>query len=277
MFAIDGVKLPSNASKARSGSRADFAREAAKLEAAALAMLARHRANDTLLSEAGLDAKATQLIKRMEAEARERRDWLKANPDDRKGSKGNIRKSNRTDNQSAKMATSMGVIQGYTGIAAVDDLHRIIIAEQAHDPAAGTFMCPAGNALYQNGMNCIHNGLIAVKFQGALRDCVPCTRRDRFLRMPAKTQTRQVCFFRGRADPTALRPSDRMKQALDSARGRELYGGRFATVEPVFGNLHHNKRLNRFTLRGRKKVDGQSKLYCLGHNIEKLAHHGYGQ
>ncbi len=34
MFAIDGVKLPSNASKASSGTRADFERQAAKLEAA---------------------------------------------------------------------------------------------------------------------------------------------------------------------------------------------------------------------------------------------------
>ena len=35
MFAIDGVKLPSNASKRRSGTRADFERQATKLEAAA--------------------------------------------------------------------------------------------------------------------------------------------------------------------------------------------------------------------------------------------------
>ncbi|WIM06172.1 MAG: transposase [Candidatus Nitricoxidivorans perseverans] len=47
-------------------------------------------------------------------------------------------------------------------------------------------------------------------------------------------------------------------------------------AEPMFGNLRHNKRLNRFTLRGQKKVDGQWKLYCLVHNIEKLAHHGHG-
>jgi transposase len=34
LFAIDGVKLPSNAAKAKSGTRADFEREAAKMEAA---------------------------------------------------------------------------------------------------------------------------------------------------------------------------------------------------------------------------------------------------
>jgi len=48
-------------------------------------------------------------------------------------------------------------------------------------------------------------------------------------------------------------------------------------VEPVFGNLRHNKGLDRFTLRGRAKVDTQWKLFCLVHNIEKLTHHGYAQ
>ena len=66
-----------------------------------------------------------------------------------------------------------------------------------------------------------------------------------------------------------------MKRAIDSEEGRARYGQRFATVEPVFGNIRHNKRLDRFTLRGRQKVDIQWKLYCLVHNIEKLAHHGY--
>ncbi len=65
-----------------------------------------------------------------------------------------------------------------------------------------------------------------------------------------------------------------MKQKIDSEAGRALYGGRFATVEPVFANIRHNKRLSRFTLRGKTKVDGQWKLYCMVHNIEKLANYG---
>ena len=67
----------------------------------------------------------------------------------------------------------------------------------------------------------------------------------------------------------------RMQQRLDTPEGREQYGQRFATVEPVVANLRHNKRLDRFTLRGRTKVDGQWKLFCPVHNIEKLAHAGY--
>ena len=68
-----------------------------------------------------------------------------------------------------------------------------------------------------------------------------------------------------------------MRRRIDSEHGRALYGGRFATVEPVFGNLRYNKKLMRFTLRGRRKVDTQWKLYCMVHNIEKLANNGYGR
>ncbi len=53
------------------------------------------------------------------------------------------------------------------------------------------------------------------------------------------------------------------------------YGQRFATVEPVFANVRYNRRLDRLTLRGRTKVQGQWLLFCLVHNIEKLTHAGY--
>jgi transposase len=372
MFAIDGVKLPSNASKARSGTRVDFERQAAKMEAAAQAMLARHRANDALPVEPDLAAKEARQVERLTREAAQMRQWLNVNPDERKGAKGKAIKSNRTDNESAKMATSKGVIQGYTGVAAVDDRHQIIVEAQAHgtgseqallmpmveaatplctpdtlitadagyhsdanlkalaeqdrpaliadnqmrkrderfkdqakykaqpdplydkahpkktagryrprdfsyDADAGTCVCPAGKSLYQNGANCNHNGQLAVKFQGALRDCMPCTQRDKCLRKPETTQTRQVSFFYGKTADGKLSYIDLMKRAIDSERGRALYGGRFSTVEPVFGNLRYNKGLDRFTLRGQKKVDTQWKLFCLVHNIEKLAHHGYAQ
>lgn len=370
MFAIDGVKLPSNASKAKSGTRADFQRQAGKLEAAAQAMLERHRQNDTRPVEPDLAEKSARRIERLNEEAAQLRQWLTEHPHDRKGRKGSFRKSNRTDNESAKMATSKGVIQGYTGVAAVDGAHQIIVEAQAHgtgseqelllpmihatqalttadtlytadagyhsatnlkalaaenipaliadngmrkrderfkdqarykalpdplydkahpkknartyrpsdftyDPDTGTCICPAGKMLYQNGSNCIHNGYLSTKFSGALRDCVPCDQRAKCLRTPERTRVRQVSFFRGKADATKVNYTDLMKRAIDSEEGRRLYGQRFAAVEPVFGNIRHNKRLNRFTLRGQKKVDTQWKLFCLVHNIEKLAHHGY--
>ncbi len=145
-----------------------------------------------------------------------------------------------------------------------------------YDAQARTCVCPAGKSLYGHGSNCLTNGYVSIRFQGAQRDCVPCTHRERCLRTPAKTKTRQVAFFQGKAPDTEESQTDRMKRRIDSPAGRALYAGRLATAEPVFGNLRHNKQLNRFTLRGRTKVDAQWKLYCLVHNIEKLAHHGYG-
>ena len=47
-------------------------------------------------------------------------------------------------------------------------------------------------------------------------------------------------------------------------------GGRAGVCESAV-----NKGLDRLTLRGRGKVDGQWQLFCLVQNIEKLAHHGY--
>jgi len=41
---------------------------------------------------------------------------------------------------------------------------------------------------------------------------------------------------------------------INTPQAREIYGQRLAIVEPVFGNLRAQKRLDRFTLRGRIKV-----------------------
>ena len=66
----------------------------------------------------------------------------------------------------------------------------------------------------------------------------------------------------------------RMMERFDSERGRYYYSKRMGAVEPVFGNTRATLGLDRFTLRGRRKVDAQWKLYCIVHNIGKLARYG---
>jgi hypothetical protein len=138
-------------------------------------------------------------------------------------------------------------------------------------------ICPAGKRLYRNGGNCNIGGRQAIKFSGAKRDCENCPLRTRCLRHPQRTPVRQVAIFLGKHAKAAEKAIERMKRKIDTDTGREMIARRFATVEPVFGNLRYNKGLNRFTLRGRHKVDGQWKLYCLVHNIEKLANNGYAK
>ena len=65
-----------------------------------------------------------------------------------------------------------------------------------------------------------------------------------------------------------------MKGKIDSPQGRLIYARRLAIVEPVFANICVQKRLDRFTLRSKVKVDVQWKLFALVHNIGKI--HKYG-
>ena len=146
----------------------------------------------------------------------------------------------------------------------------VVAADQSHA------ICPAGKTLYRNGGHCTIGHYDAVKFRGTQRDCVPCDQRGRCLRKPDTTKVRQVAILTRKAD-TPPSHTERMRQRIDSDHGKAQYARRFATVEPVFGNLRYNKHLGRFTLRGRTKVDTQWKLYCLVHNIEKLANTGYGR
>jgi hypothetical protein len=338
-------------------------------------MLERHRDADAKALEPSLAQREAKRIERLRREAAQIKQWLKDHPEDRKGPRGSVRKSNRTDNDSAKMATSKGVIQGFCAVAAVDSKHQIIVearalgsgseqevlvpvvqalrdrgvlaqdalitadagyhseqnlkqldalsvnaliadnamrarderfAEQSRhkpksdplydkargqgpaiklyqpqdftfDPQANTCTCPAGQRLYRNGSHCTVGANHYVKFTAPQRACLACNQRAKCLRHPDKTKVRQVVFLTGRAKNVPESFTAKMKKRIDSQEGRSLYGQRFATVEPVFGNIRANKRMNRFTLRGKAKVDGQWKLFCLVHNIEKLAHHRYAQ
>ncbi|MBL4679444.1 MAG: transposase [Pseudomonadales bacterium] len=57
-----------------------------------------------------------------------------------------------------------------------------------------------------------------------------------------------------------------MKHRVDSEEGKRIYGHRMSVVEPVFGNVGYNKRLNRFSLRGKTKVNAQWKE--IGREVE---------
>ena len=67
---------------------------------------------------------------------------------------------------------------------------------------------------------------------------------------------------------------ERMKRKIDSRQGRHLYSQRLGTVEPVFGHITDAIGIKRFTLRGKRKVDGQWKLMMMLHNMLKI--HRYG-
>ena len=375
MFAIDGVKLPSNASKERSGTHEELRHRARRLDQAVDKILALHQAQDKQSSDESLEPKRQARIDALRKEAKRTREFL-ATASKRLNRKGQELKSNVTDPQSAKMATNKGVIQGYAAQAAVDSANQIIIAadvvgsgseqamllpmiEQAwpyrtpdtlvtadagyhsdanieqlmqqnipamiadnqmrsrderfasqdkykgkpaplsekkatgqpkpiekFQPSDFTFnddntaTCPAGHLLRSPGtIYTSARGLHYQAYTAKAVDCNACALAGQCLRGPIKPNDgrgRQVTRFEPKPkDPT--NPSERMRQAIDSPRGRQLYSQRFGTVEPVFGNIRHNKRLTRLNHRGRDKVNTQWNLYCMVHNIEKLAKTNLGR
>lgn len=360
MFAIDGVKLPGNASKERSGTHAELAHRADRLERAAAKIVALHQAQDEH-GGAPLHAQRQARIDELRREARATREFIARHPK-RVNRKGGELKTNITDPDSAKMATGKGVIQGYAAQAAVDSAHQVIVAaditgsgseqamllpmiEQAalrqaqtlitadagyysddniralHDAGIAALVadngmrqrderidnarhkakgevlydkragvrpiklyrpehfefhadhatCPAGKTLSSNGAIYTHtNGARVKQFKARDEDCRGCALRHRCLKNPASGKGRNVSLF-GRALVDGSDPSQRMRTAIDSPRGRALYSRRIATVEPVIANIRHHKRMSRFTLRGKTKVATQWQLYCLVHSIEKIA------
>ena len=99
------------------------------MEAAVAAILATHQSRDETNTDEDHD-RELQRFDKLATEAARIRNFLAKNKEHR-SRKGAIRKSNTTDNDSAKMTTSKGVIQGYTGVAAVDAQHQIIVAANA--------------------------------------------------------------------------------------------------------------------------------------------------
>lgn len=130
MFAVDGVKMPSNASKSWSGTREEFAKKVQKMERAVRHLVRCHRESDARDEPSRLHAARAKQIDTLRRATRKVKRWL-ADNEDKRGASGNVRKSNITDNDSAKIKTAKGVIQGYDGVAVVDAKHQVVVHAQA--------------------------------------------------------------------------------------------------------------------------------------------------
>jgi len=140
-----------------------------------------------------------------------------------------------------------------------------------YDDRAGKLICPAGHALYVRNRNFkTADGYKAIAYQAPKTACRGCHLRSKCLRNQ-NTESRQVHIFSDHR-PGSL--TDAMKKKIDTPEGRRQYSKRIAIVEPVFGNIRSCKKMDRFTLRGRVKVNIQWLLYCVVHNIEKIMNYG---
>jgi len=130
MFAIDGCKMPSNASKEWSGTKGELKKKQAKMERAVRYLVAKHREMDLEAGSNPVVEREQKQIATLRAQVSKLKRWLQGN-EEKLGKSGKPRKSNLTDNESAKMKSSHGVIQGYDGVAAVDRKHQVVVYAEA--------------------------------------------------------------------------------------------------------------------------------------------------
>jgi transposase len=64
-----------------------------------------------------------------------------------------------------------------------------------------------------------------------------------------------------------------MRRVLSTDHAKALYQKRHATIEPVFGQMKFNRRLDRFLRRGRSAVRSEWRLFGASHNLLKLHNH----
>jgi len=358
LFALDGLRLSGNASERWTGTHAQLRKKKEAMEAKVRELLCEHTEQDKRDVDPRKGGGPTgrvnrqKQIDRLQKQAARIEKFLKENEPKVVGSKGKETTSNLTDNESARMWTSHGPIQGYNGQALIDAKHQLIVHAEAfghsqdfahgppmlegakqtlkklghsadyfagkilradsnyhstvniskceemkldayipdrffrkrdarfakrrkpskrfrledfrYDEATDHYVCPRGKRL-------LRDGFIQRQYVADEKDCASCPLKRRCL--IAKSHKRRHLSVHIGVDLT--NPLRRMVAKVDSPEGRKIYPQRIGVAEPVFGNIRANKRLDRFTLRGKTKVNIQWLLYCMVHNIEKIANYGF--
>jgi transposase len=359
MFALDGCKLPSNASKEWSGTFPELHKKKQKLEAKVAQLLAEQiqadRGQDEPPGPRASGPSRQQQVEKLQKKAELMEKWLAENQP-KQGAAGREKQSNITDNDSATMMTSHGVVQGYNSQALIDGKHQVIVHGEAfgdgqdhghippmltgalenlqslghepdyfkekiltadsnyhtpvnlqkcqelgvdayipdrkfrnrdprfatqkrrqlrkftlndfhHDEALDRYICPNGKVLRLRAKQFFDGRYLYRKYLAAEEDCQGCPLRPRCI-SAAGAKRKQLSI------PLGESLSKQMVEKIDTEAGRRIYPQRLAIAEPVFANIRINKRLDRFSLRGKVKVNIQWLMYCLVHNIEKILNYG---
>ena len=362
-FSLDGVKLSANVSKEWSGTFDELKGKGDKLQEKLQQLIAEHAQADQLPEVEMERQKKRQ--RRFQLQVERLNEFLETQ-EPKLGSEGKEIQSNVIDNESVKMPTSHGVLQGYNAQALVDSKHQIILAAEAFasqdqenlepmlesakknvaaigkdetyfqgkqltadsnyhsyealvvcqdekvdayipdiefrkrdlrfaaqqrfkdgvhgrqradakprlfsasdfsfDASRQVYLCPHGKELSCHARNQLNRYRIYDVYHAHVEDCAACPLRTQCL--SKSTALRRYLSIQVETQPPNL--IDEMKAKIDSEEGKKIYARRLGIVEPVFANICVQKHMNRFTVRTKRKVDVQWRLFALVHNIGKI-------
>jgi hypothetical protein len=366
-FSLDGVKLSANVSKEWSGTLAELKHKRDKLQEKLQRVMEEHAQADQHPQVEIERQKKRE--RRFQLQVERLNEFLK-DREPKRGSDGKEIQSNAVDNESVKMPSSHGVVQGYNAQALVDSKHQVILAAEAfasqdhknlkpmlegakknvvalgkapdyfegkeltadpnyhslnsltvcqdekidayipdiqyrtrdprfpapnagrcaeqerfkdkkeadaksspfsaadftYDESRRVYLCPNGKELKCHAHNQVNRHRTYDVYQARIEDCAACPLRARCL-SKSDASRRYLSIQVDTGQPHLI---DEMKAKIDSEQGKKIYARRLGIVEPVFANICVQKHMDRFTLRTKRKVDVQWRLFALVHNIGKI-------
>jgi transposase len=149
--------------------------------------------------------------------------------------------------------------------------NRFTLADFKYNESNDEYICPNAKALKLQVKKTEADGVFYRRYVADEDDCRGCELKARCIR-GRNGKRRYLSVPVGRV-PGNL--TEAMAAKVDSEKGHKIYSQRIAIVEPVFANIRTHKGMNRFTLRGKVKVNIQWLMYCMIHNIGKIVNYGF--
>ncbi len=289
---LDSTKMKANASKHKAMSYQRMKEEEARLEAEVKELLQKAEVTDAEEDQQyGEDKRGDELPEELafresrlkkirearealEAEARREAELAREAGKKASGIPDDKAQRNFTDPESKIMPAPGGqhFEQAYNAQAAVDSANQIIVAADVVDETNDKKQAIPMMKQVEKNLGRLPDEMSADTgyfAESAIKELVadgidPYLPPDKI-----KHKDKTLAAPRGRI-PNGLSIADRMRRKLRTKRGRARYGLRKEIVEPVFGQIKQARGFRQFLLRGKKKVSGEWRLICTGHNILKL-------
>jgi hypothetical protein len=188
---------------------------------------------------------------------------------------------NFTDPESRIMKSGKGFDQCYNAQAAVDTATMLIVGQHVTDQANDKQQLVPTLATVSPALGAVGKVLVDSGYysESAVAEVEQSHANDQpsplvYSAMKRQRHGRSVAQLEERPDPPTTPPdapvAERMGHRLETKEGREIYGLRKQTVEPVFGIIKEVLGFRRFLLRGQEKVSLEWELVSTSYNLKRL-------
>jgi transposase len=280
-IALDGTRIKANASKHKAMSYARMHEKEKQLKHEIDELLRKaertdheedkehSRVDDRIPEEMAFREASLKKIREAKAalEQRAREEEKKDAPDPKD-------QINFTDSESRIMkdSSTKEFIQGYNAQCATDISSQVIVAADVVQETNDKRQIEPMTACIQHNLNRVPKNLLADAGYFSEDNISFLKSHDIHAFIPPdriRHTEKPLAAPRGRI-PKNLSVKDRMRRLIMTKKGKDIYGKRKQTVEPVFGQIKEIRGFRRFLLKGLEHVKAEWSIICMTHNLLKL-------